>query len=508
MCEEEDGEDPAEQEYDPTADPEDPNSTDYADYVEQDPEYVDTVFNKSYLSYPAFTSVQSATVQVSRDTQLVPRIGRLNVYESPILSCSHNTLTVHIVLDSGATCSLMSLNMTKKLGLQVHKTIHKAVQVDGQSPLKVVGEVHTQLSRGNIKLNFSGLAITDMAADILGGTNFLIENDISYRMAKGTIQIGPSCTVMSTSPTVLQLDKIETKQRLLKTSSALSLTPGDYTSLPLPNNFPPQCLVLIQPNLQQAPPFFKSNIVQAENGQVTVQNESKDVVTFRKNSQPITVQRVSESPLPSLPAPTEEPKVTFLTPQDILTKVSFDTANNLTRSQKVPFIETVKKYVKIFQPDLPGYNGSYGPVFADFTFASSARPGSHKIHTPSYGPHGQVLLHQKFSKLKAKGVLIDPLANNITPSLTHNSWLVKKPSSAHIPWDQCKESDVRLVVGFDRMNKFLKDPPGKVTKVEQIYASMASWKVMGELDFSDFYFQLKFRNQTPADKVKLSYMCV
>ena len=79
MCEEEDGEDPAEQEYDPTADPEDPNSTDYADYVEQDPEYDDTVFNKSYLSYPAFTSVQSATVQVSRDTQLVPRIGRLNV---------------------------------------------------------------------------------------------------------------------------------------------------------------------------------------------------------------------------------------------------------------------------------------------------------------------------------------------------------------------------------------------------------------------------------------------
>ena len=68
----------------------------------------------------------------------------------------------------------------------------------------------------------------------------------------------------------------------------------------------------------------------------------------------------------------EEPSVAFLTPQDILTKVSFDTANNLTRSQKVPFVETVKKYVKVFQPDLPGYNGSYGPVFTDFTFASSA----------------------------------------------------------------------------------------------------------------------------------------
>ena len=102
----------------------------------------------------------------------------------------------------------MSLNMTKKLGLNVQKTIHKAILVDGQSPLKLVGEVHTQLTRGNITLDFSGLVITDMAADILVGTNFLIENDISYRIAKGNIQIGPSCTVLSTSPTVSQLDHI------------------------------------------------------------------------------------------------------------------------------------------------------------------------------------------------------------------------------------------------------------------------------------------------------------
>ena len=199
-------EDPPIQDYELQADQED---LDGGDYAEQDPDYGNTdVFNKSYLGYPVCNNVQSATVKVLYDTQFVPRIGRLNVYESPILSCSHNTSTVHIVLDSGATCSLMSLNMTKKLGLHVQKTVHKAVQVDGQSPLKVVGEVHTQLTRGNITLNFSGLVITEMAADILGGTNFLIENDISYRMAKGTIQIGPSCTVLSTSPTVLQLDHI------------------------------------------------------------------------------------------------------------------------------------------------------------------------------------------------------------------------------------------------------------------------------------------------------------
>ena len=44
------------------------------------------------------------------------------------------------------------------------------------------------------------------------------------------------------------------------------------------------------------------------------------------------------------------------------------------------------------------------------------------------------------------------------------------------------------------MNKYLRDPPGKVTKTEQIYSALANWKIIGELDFSDFYFQLPFKN--------------
>ena len=75
-------------------------------------------------------------------------------------------------------------------------------------------------------------------------------------------------------------------------------------------------------------------------------------------------------------------------------------------------------------------------------------------------------------------------------------------------WENCAEKDVRLVVGFDKMNRFLKDPPGKVTKTDQIYSSLANRKVMGELDFSDFYFQLPFKTDTPADKKKLGYLCV
>ena len=47
-----------------------------------------------------------------------------------------------------------------------------------------------------------------------------------------------------------------------------------------------------------------------------------------------------------------------------------------------------------------------------------------------------------------KGVLIDPLANDIQPIVSNNAFLVKKNST--IPRDQCTVEDVRLVTAFDQ----------------------------------------------------------
>jgi len=125
---------------------------------------------------------------------------------SPLYWLAHKGNTLSIVINSSTMCSLISLDTVHKLGLNIHKTIHKAVQVDGQSPLKVIGKVHTQFTRGAITLTFSGLVVHKMLTSVLGGTNFLIENDVYCRMAKGTISIGSNCTVLSTPPNILKLD--------------------------------------------------------------------------------------------------------------------------------------------------------------------------------------------------------------------------------------------------------------------------------------------------------------
>ena len=76
--------------------------------------------------------------------------------------------------------------------------------------------------------------IANMAVDILGGSDFLIENDISPRMSKGTISIGNICTVLAASPTLLALDRLDTRLRLIKVTEHVELVPGEHATLEEP----------------------------------------------------------------------------------------------------------------------------------------------------------------------------------------------------------------------------------------------------------------------------------
>ena len=107
-----------------------------------------------------------------------------------------------------------------------------------------------------------------------------------------------------------------------------------------------------------------------------------------------------------------------------------------------------------------------------------------------------------------KGVLIDPYKLGIQPALILDSWVIKKAAFAHLPWEQCEEKHVRLVTGFDPLNKFLKQIPPKASNPMTIYTSLAKWKFLGELDFTDMYWQLHLRLQTNHDKRQLQYLCI
>ena len=249
----------------------------------------------------------------------------------------------------------------------------------------------------------------------------------------------------------------------------------------------------MEKNLQQIKPFFTPSIVKVQDGKVTVKNESKDPIKIKKNCQALSIYSTKVVPdsEPSFPNGILAPQEQILSDNNLIKEIVID--GNLSKASKQPFIETILQHRRVFDLSLPGYNHAFGTVYASFKFASKARPVPTKIRSPNYGSHQDLLFNQKCHSLKQLGVLIDPMEHNIQPLMTHNSWVVKKPSAANKPWDQCTLKDTRLVVGLDPLNKFLADPPGKITKTESVYASLANWE---------------FRMKTDSDKQKLGYLCI
>lgn len=285
-----------------------------------------------------------------------------------------------------------------------------------------------------------------------------------------------------------------------------------------PSDIESDSFVMIEPNLKQSSSFFNSTITQLVGGKFSVSNTSPDPVSMKKNCQAVILYTTSILPDKSLsspiPCPSPSPPSRCPSPSSIPTKdvaqilkeIKFD--GNLSSSEKSSFIDVISRHSSVFQSDLPGYNNAFGPVHASFDFASKARPVAQKIRSPNYGSIQDSLFNEKCEQLQSLGVLVDPFAQEIQPIMTLNSWVVKKPCSAPLPWEKCSVKDVRLVVGLDPLNKFLKDPPGKVTKTEQIFSSIAGWEFLGEIDFSNCYFQIKFDVNSFLGKQKLGYLCI
>ena len=169
--------------------------------------------NISNYSQPLLARINSAvTSQCSESTQ--SPYPRLRVYDSPILACSHgkdSDSVIYIVIDCGATTSMITVKKANTLMLQIEPTALQAVQVDGKTKLQVKGEVHTQFRRGTTTLHFSALIVNKMGTNMIGGTNFIIENDLTLQMSKKSIKIGNS-TMIQLTPTILALDALDTRQ--------------------------------------------------------------------------------------------------------------------------------------------------------------------------------------------------------------------------------------------------------------------------------------------------------
>lgn len=165
--------------------------------------------------------------------------------------------------------------------------------------------------------------------------------------------------------------------------------------------------------------------------------------------------------------------------------------------------EIVKENMNVFQRDFPGYSGVFGEVKAYFEFASSTKP-----IPPDYTPHAEWLFYTKCLEMKRDGVLVFPEEIGVTPQFINNSWLVLKPTDKPKSFNQCTPDEVRVVVGYNALNRFVLEKPSKITKSEKVFADLARWKVIGQMDIKDCFWQILWKSDTAQDKHKQGYLCV
>ena len=426
--------------------------------------------------------------------------------------------TVHIVLDSGATASLICAPEAERLKLKIWPTLHRAVQVDGVTGLKVLGEVHTEFRRGDLTLTFDALVVNKLGTLVLGGTNFLIDNDIYCRMANNTIVIKGTNIFSSTSAEILKMDQ-HARPKLVKVDRTQVVVGGDSVECTLPPECPPNGTYFLEPRYDHGTFASSPQVVTACDSKIRIENTAAFPAKLKKHT---LLAQVRYSELFPVISPTSSPfcekyasyfheslppdlpsKAPDL--REVVNQIQF---NDTPVNVKQQYNEILAQHLQVFAPDLPGYNNHFGPVYASIQFGSKARPPPHKTRLPAYGSHGQKLASQKVLSMIKKGVLVDPHELDIQPALINDSWVVKKPAFSSLSWDKCEEKHVRLVTAFDGLNKFLKQIPPKATDPMLIYTRLANWTYLGEVDFSDMYWQLRFNLNNTQQKKQLAYLCV
>ena len=142
--------------------------------------------------------------EVSSDHLLVQTsvsVQRVQTAVSPFFYAFYQHHVVKILVDSGATSSLVSTSFAIRVGLKIEPTQQGAKQLD-KSPLQVSGEVHFSVSFGELDLEVAGLTNDSLDYDILAGVPFCKQNNIDVLLSRELISINgkSSCMGPAQSP--------------------------------------------------------------------------------------------------------------------------------------------------------------------------------------------------------------------------------------------------------------------------------------------------------------------
>ena len=278
----------------------------------------------------------------------------------------------------------------------------------------------------------------------------------------------------------LLLDSDNSKPVLCRASSTNNtIFPGEIVSIQLPPNFPDGSDVIVEPRTitktyahYQWPAPQISKVIA---GELSLVNNSNDVITIHKNEHVCQVRATSVS----LPFTTSSP-----TPKTAITQhggpfsTDIKIDKQLEDSDISRFQQLHQNFDDVFQPSIGRYNDHSGKVRARVNIGNS-KPPTKKLHVPNYSGNNQQILQDKFDELERQGVFVRPEDVGVTIEHVSPSFLVRKPSGGY-----------RLVTAFTSIGEYCKTLPTSMPTVDDTLRNIASWKYMITTDLCDSFYQI------------------
>ena len=426
-------------------------------------------------------------------------VRRVSIVQSPILEVSYNTITISMIIDSGATGNFIHINLVAKLGLKMSHTNHNANQADGRAKMNVLGEVKCFLNKGKHKLFFDGLVVSALDAEIIGGSPFQELNDVFARPSKKYVQIGDEKFPYSHDNN----DKISSRRmqaHVVSLRRTTTVWPNEDLDIDLPDHMQSEDVVAVEPRSDNCKSStFSSmwpqpNIVSASNGKIHVHNHTKTPIVIHKNSQFCQILAVStiDDRVKTYDhhsnGSTFHNSIESKSTQLHSSHVQLDPNNTMPQELKTKFQDQLEKYDSVFSSQLPGYNGAFGPIKAKVNMGP-VQPPQRKGRLPLYGRNNLEELQSKFDELEALGVFCKPEDINVSVEYLNPSFLVKKPG----------KSGKRLVTAFSDIGRYSKPQPTLLPDINSVLRTIGQWNHIVAADLTKAYFQV------PLDRDSMKY---
>lgn len=419
-----------------------------------------------------------------RDNVLVTA-RRVDIVQSPYLNVFYKHHPLRLTIDCGATTSMIRASCATKLRVPISSATQLASQADGNTPLKVLGEIHVKVSRGSSTYDLDALVVDSLDVDVLAGNNFLSRYDIVPRLSTKEIIIANTEVIKyAQTPGVGHSTARRTQAQLIRNKTKTVILPGEYVTVDTPADSNPDTTWALEPRydttISQIPKLSwpPPQEVLSIDHTIRIPNATQDPLLLQRGEHIGQIRQVVPTAY-NLNSP--DTNATCQTPTQVApfsSKISVDPDEILTQEQRDKFNELHTLYDHVFNPAISRYNGASGNIEAIVNMGK-VQPPQRKGRMPLYNRNQMVELQAKFDQLESQGVFAKPDDVHVNVEYLNLSFLVRKPNGGS-----------RLVTSFGEVGQYAKPQPSLMPDVDSTLRDIAKWKYLIISDLSQSFYQI------------------